>query len=76
MRRLLLAGLLLAPGVTEAQTPIRVGWCARTLSSAAAPFAVATKMGWFAERGIAVTPVPMPGSTDCARPGTGSNRAM
>ncbi len=67
MRRLLLAGLLLAPGVTEAQTPIRVGWCARTLSSAAAPFAVATKMGWFAERGIAVTPVPMPGSTDCVK---------
>jgi hypothetical protein len=28
---------------------VRVGWCARTISSGAAPFAVATKMSWFRE---------------------------
>lgn len=67
MTRLLLAALLLLPMMAQAQTLIRVGWCARTLSSAAAPFAVAMKMGWFAEAGIRVEPVPMPGSTDCMK---------
>lgn len=67
MTRLLLAALLLLPVSVQAQTLIRVGWCARTLSSAAAPFAVATKMGWFAEAGLRVEPLPMPGSTDCMK---------
>ena len=51
----------------EAQTTVRVAWCARTVSSAAAPFAIATKMGWFAKDGIKVELVPMPGSTDCVK---------
>ncbi len=51
-------------GAAQAQQVVRVGWCARTLSSAAAPFAVAQKMGWF---GFTVQPVPMPGSTDCVK---------
>lgn len=67
MIRLAVAALLLAPVAAEAQSVVRVGWCARTLSSAAAPFAVAIKMGWFAEAGFTVTPVPMPGSTDCVK---------
>ena len=67
MMRLLLAALLLLPAAAHSQTLVRVGWCARTLSSAAAPFAVATKMGWFAEAGLRVEPVPMPGSTDCMK---------
>ena len=46
---------------------MRVAWCARTVSSAAAPFAIATKMGWFAKDGIKVELVPMPGSTDCVK---------
>lgn len=53
--------------VAEAQTTIRVGWCARTVSSAAAPFAIATKMGWFEKNGIKVELVPLPGSTDCIK---------
>ena len=60
-------GVLLAvvwAGAAQAQQVVRVGWCARTLSSAAAPFAVAQKMGWF---GFTVQPVPMPGSTDCVK---------
>ena len=65
--RMLLAALLLLPVTAAAQTVVRVGWCARTLSSAAAPFAVAQKLGWFAQAGIKVEPVPMPGSTDCVK---------
>jgi NitT/TauT family transport system substrate-binding protein len=56
----------LAP-TAEAQTTVRVGWCARTVSSAAAPFAIATKMGWFEKSGIKVELLPLPGSTDCVK---------
>src|ERR1044071_7492510 len=67
---ILLSALALA-GVfasgAEAQTTVRVAWCARTVSSAAAPFAIATKMGWFAKDGIKVELVPLPGSTDCVK---------
>ena len=57
MKPILLAALLLAPLAAaplsaRAETNIRVGWCARTVSSAAAPFAIATKMGWFAKEGL------------------------
>jgi NitT/TauT family transport system substrate-binding protein len=51
----------------SAQTTVRVAWCARTVSSAAAPFAVAAKMGWYAAAGIKVELVPLPGSTDCVK---------
>jgi NitT/TauT family transport system substrate-binding protein len=72
MRRLLpvLASICvlgwIAPGI-GAETTVRVGWCARTVTSAAAPFAIATKMGWFAKDGIKVELVPLPGSTDCVK---------
>src|SRR4029079_3483394 len=46
---------------------VKVGWCAKTVSSAAAPFAIATKMGWFEKAGIKVELVPLPGSTDCVK---------
>ena len=67
MKRLLLAALLLASPTAYAETNIRVGWCARTVSSAAAPFAIATKMGWFAKAGLKVDLAPLPGSTDCTK---------
>ncbi len=72
VRGLLAAALLMpwaaqAQAQAQAQNVVRVGWCARTLSSAAAPFAVAQKMGWFAAAGFTVQPVPMPGSTDCVK---------
>jgi NitT/TauT family transport system substrate-binding protein len=73
MRRTILAiaGLMLAFGAVvpaaRAQTTVRVAWCAKTVSSAAAPFAIATKMGWFKEAGIKVELVPLPGSTDCVK---------
>jgi len=53
--------------VHSAETVVRVGFCARTITSAAAPFAVATKMGWYGAGGIKVQLVPVPGSTDCAK---------
>ena len=46
---------------------LRVGFCARTISSAAAPFAVATKMGWYKEDGVEVELVALAGSADCVK---------
>jgi NitT/TauT family transport system substrate-binding protein len=64
-----LAALALGVVAAEAsaETTLRVGWCARTLSSATAPFAVATKMGWYAQAGFKVELVPLPGSVDCVK---------
>jgi NitT/TauT family transport system substrate-binding protein len=64
----LMLGLVVAASSAMAQVAtMRVGWCARTVSSAAAPFAIATKMGWFEKDGIKVELVPLPGSTDCVK---------
>jgi NitT/TauT family transport system substrate-binding protein len=60
--------LAVVPAPAGAQVArVKVGWCARTVSSAASPFAVATKLGWFRQEGIEVELVPMPGSTDCVK---------
>ncbi len=67
MKRIFLAALLLAPLAARADTTLRIGWCARTVSSAAAPFAIATKMGWFAKEGLKIELAPLPGSTDCTK---------
>jgi len=58
---------LLAASAAHAQNTVRVGWCARTVSAAATPFAVATKMGWFTPAGFRVDLVPFQGSTDCVK---------
>jgi NitT/TauT family transport system substrate-binding protein len=55
-----------APALAQV-AKIKVGWCSRTVSAAAAPFAVAMKMGWFMQEGIEVDLVPLPGSTDCVK---------
>jgi NitT/TauT family transport system substrate-binding protein len=70
MRSLLAAGvlaLLAVAGSAAAETRLRVGWCARTVTSAAAPYAIANKMGWFKPGGFEVELVPLPGSTDCVK---------
>jgi len=73
MNRTIIAALSLASLASiiasdaQAQTTLRVGWCARTVTSAAAPYAIATKLGWFAEAGIKVDLVPISGSTDCVK---------
>jgi NitT/TauT family transport system substrate-binding protein len=62
---LMAVSLLGSAGVAGAQTKVRVGWCARTVSAAATPFAIAIKMGWFRAGGIDVDLVALPGSSDC-----------
>lgn len=64
MNRAILA-LLLAAASAQAETTVKVGFCARTITSAAAPFAIATKMGWY--RDLKVQLVPVAGSTDCVK---------
>jgi NitT/TauT family transport system substrate-binding protein len=49
------------------ETVVKVGFCARTITSAAAPFAIAMKKGWYAKAGLKVQLVPVPGSTDCVK---------
>jgi NitT/TauT family transport system substrate-binding protein len=46
---------------------VKVGFCARTITSAAAPFAVAMKKGFYGREGMTVQLVPVPGSTDCVK---------
>ena len=60
------AALISGSATAQVQT-VRVGWCAKTVSSAASPFAIAAKMGWFEKDGIKVDLVPLPGSTDCVK---------
>lgn len=57
-----------AASPAAAQTAkVTVGWCSRTISGAATPFAIATRMGWFKADGIEVELVPLPGSSDCVK---------
>src|SRR4051794_2052338 len=58
--------LALAPHA-DALEKIRVGWCAKTVSSATTPLAVATKMGWYKSEGIEVELIPLSGSADCTK---------
>lgn len=46
---------------------VRVGWCTSVITHGVAPFAVATKLGWFKQEGIEVELVNFPGSSDCIR---------
>ncbi len=59
--------LLFASAAARGGEPVKVGFCAKTITSAAAPFAIATKMGWYVPAGIQVQLVPVPGSTDCTK---------
>jgi NitT/TauT family transport system substrate-binding protein len=72
--RLGVAAALAACLCSAAQAEIvRVGFCATIVTSAASPFAIANKMGWY--KGFEVELVPLPGSTDCVKfVGTGEVR--
>ncbi len=63
----LMAILLTATAAFAQTSRVRVGFCARTISSAAAPFAIATKMGWYKEDGIEMELVALAGSGDCVK---------
>jgi NitT/TauT family transport system substrate-binding protein len=56
-----------APPARAAEALVKVGFCAKTITSAAAPFAIATKMGWYGKSGVKVQLVPIAGSTDCVK---------
>ncbi len=65
---LLFLSLLTALPAAAQTSKVRVATCARTITAGlAAPFAVATKLGWFKQEGIEVEIVPLPGSTDCVK---------
>jgi NitT/TauT family transport system substrate-binding protein len=66
---------LVSLGPANAET-VRVAWCARTITSAASPFAIANKMGWFEDGKMKVEMVPVGGgSADCDKfVGTGEVR--
>ncbi len=57
-------GAVAAPVMAQ-QNQVRVGWCQRTISSAAAPFAIANKFGWYGDRKIHL--VPIGGGGDCTK---------
>lgn len=53
---------------TPALTTIKIAITTRTITAGlGAPFAVAQRMGWFAQEGIKVDLLPVPGSTDAAK---------
>ena len=64
---LVVALLSLTAPAASADTRVRVGWCAKTVSSAAAPFAIAMKMGWYKAAGLDVELVPLAGSSACTQ---------
>ncbi len=81
-RGLVGAALALAAFIAQASAAetVKVAWCARTVTSAAAPFAIANKMGWFTLPTTKTDPfkvelVPLAGSVDCVKyVGTGEVR--
>src|SRR5205085_2512768 len=62
-----IAFVALAAASAPAETKVRVGWCAKTVSSAAAPFAIAMKLGWYKAAGLNVELVPLAGSSACTQ---------
>jgi NitT/TauT family transport system substrate-binding protein len=59
--------VLFGASAHAADGPVKVGFCARTITSAAAPFAIAEKLGYYGVSGMKVQLVPIPGSTDCVK---------
>lgn len=63
----LIASAIACAGQSHAETHLKVGWAAPVISAAAAPFAVAQRLGWLAEEGLSVQLIAMPGSTDVVK---------
>ena len=65
----LVSGLVIAWCVpaTAQISKVRVGFCSKVISSAAAPFAVATKLGWYRDDGVDVELAALAGSGDCVK---------
>jgi NitT/TauT family transport system substrate-binding protein len=63
----LVAAVLGNSASVEADTPVRVGWCTKALTSAASPWAIAIKLGWIAEAGLNLSVIPTAGGSDCVK---------
>jgi NitT/TauT family transport system substrate-binding protein len=63
---LLVIGIVLSRAASAADATIKVGFCAKAIVSSVAPFAIATKLGFWGP-GTKVQVVPIPGSTDCVK---------
>ena len=51
----------------HAQTPVRVGWCTKAVTSATSPWAIAMKLGLIEKAGLSLTVLPTAGSADCMK---------
>jgi NitT/TauT family transport system substrate-binding protein len=57
--------LCFSAGAQAEATKVKLAFCSKTMNIAAAPVVIASKMGWFQERGIDVEMVLFGGSTEC-----------
>lgn len=55
------------PGTVTSLTVLRVGWCSKSITVAAAPFAIAISKGWLAKDGLTLDLTPAGGSRDCVQ---------
>ena len=58
---------LATPAQAQSPTTLRVGWCTKVVSSAAAPHAIAIKMGWYEQGGVKVEMLPTGGGSECVK---------
>jgi len=64
---LLILGAAAAALPAKAQTPVRVGWCTKAVTSATSPWAIAMKLGWIEKAGLTLSVTPTAGSADCMK---------
>lgn len=60
-----LAASIAVPASSADLQTVRVGWCTSTLNSGAVPWAVAQKLGYFAEEGLELKLVPVKSGNEC-----------
>ena len=63
----LLAPTPALPAKSPLQPSVKVGWCSKTISASAAPFAIALQKGWFAADGLNLDLIAIGSSSDCAK---------
>jgi NitT/TauT family transport system substrate-binding protein len=52
---------------TAHQEAIKIGWCSKSISAAAAPYAIALQQGWFTSEGLNLDLIAMGSSSECAK---------
>ncbi len=56
-----------APEKAKEAIKLKMGWCARTVTSAASPFYISKEMGWWKEENIELELLAFDGSTTCVQ---------